>query len=821
MPAGTVGAVYRTTVTVSGGSSPYAYSIHSGALPPGLGLDVHTGVISGKPQSAGAFSFVISVSDGSGQADGQQKFSISVRRPAPGTNALQVSIAPAAVTLLSGATQQFSAQVSNAGNSSVVWSASSGTITPTGLLTAPQTRSSVQITVTATSQADPSKYASAVVTVNAPVVPPAKLAISSASLPEATEGNPYAAGLSATGGTPPYRWALASGKWPAGILLDAATGAIDGTTSQTGAFPVTVSATDASGQTASRALSLSVIAGNAASTDGPAELPRVHVNSALSDTPAPGARIAVKTSAELQKALNSAQCGDTISLQAGTMFTGLFTFPAKPCDDAHWIVVRTSAADSALPPEGTRVTPCYAGTASLPGRPDLGCAGTSQALATVAFAGTGSGPLIFANGANHYRLLGLEITRTSTQAVIYNLVSNQNNGTSDHVVIDRCWLHGTAQDETTRGVMLAGATYVAVVDSFFTDFHCVAATGSCSDAQAIASGLGTNAMGPYKIVNNFLEASGENVLFGGGGADHTPEDIEIRHNHFFKPMIWQKGQPGFVGGRNGNPFVVKNHLELKNGARVLLEGNVLENTWGGFSQAGFSILLTPKNQDGQCPLCVVHDITIRYNSIAHAGAGLQIGNGASDSGALSLGMWNVSVHDVLMNDIDAHAYNGGGHLFQESNGNPVSVLHDVAITHVTALSKNPNVAMIIIGNSKTSPEMYGFTWTNNIFSAAAGIMTTGGGADNCAYQQSSAGVLTNCFQQWTFSHNVLVDAKGTWPSGNFAATVNQVKFASASRGLPLSQFMLPAASPFAGAGSDGKDPGVDVAGLAAALEGVP
>ena len=64
----------------------------------------------------------------------------------------------------------------------------------------------------------------------------------------------------------------------------------------------------------------------------------------------------------------------------------------------------------------------------------------------------------------------------------------------------------------------------------------------------------------------------------------------------FKPMTWMQGQPGYVGGIDGNPFIVKNLFELKNAQRVLFEGNVLEDTWGGFSQAGFAILLTPKNQ---------------------------------------------------------------------------------------------------------------------------------------------------------------------------------------------------------------------------------
>ncbi|PYX23748.1 MAG: hypothetical protein DMG87_04895, partial [Acidobacteria bacterium] len=74
----------------------------------------------------------------------------------------------------------------------------------------------------------------------------------------------------------------------------------------------------------------------------------------------------------LQTALNNAQCGDTIALQAGATFSGSFTLPAKACDDQHWITIRTSALAS-LPAEGTRITPCYAGVSSLPGRPSFHC----------------------------------------------------------------------------------------------------------------------------------------------------------------------------------------------------------------------------------------------------------------------------------------------------------------------------------------------------------------------------------------------------------------------------------------------------------------
>src|SRR5207248_10909646 len=144
-------------------------------------------------------------------------------------------------------------------------------------------------------------------------------------------------------------------------------------------------------------------------------------------------------------------------------------------------------------------------------------------------------------------------------------------GSADHIFIDRSWLHGTAQDETQMGVRYTGITYGAVVDSSLTDFHCVAMTGACTDSKAIGGGLGSSPGGPYKIVDNFLEAAGEIIMFGGGGATTTPADIEIRRNHFFRPMQWKLGAPGFVGGVSGSPFLVKNHFELKNAQRVLFE----------------------------------------------------------------------------------------------------------------------------------------------------------------------------------------------------------------------------------------------------------
>src|SRR4051812_30291615 len=209
-------------------------------------------------------------------------------------------------------------------------------------------------------------------------------------------------------------------------------------------------------------------------TDGPAELPRVSVNSSMANTPAPGARKLISAGANLQQALNDAHCGDTLLLQAGATYTGIYTLPAKGCDAQHWIVIRTSAPDSALPSEGKRISPCYAGVASLPGRPTFSCGTPTKVMARLM--GNNAGPIILANGSNYYRLgPGLEITRPLSSLTYVNLVSN--SGAVQQVVIDRDWIHGAPQYDTARAVMLSGTKYVAIVDSYINDFHCGALIG--------------------------------------------------------------------------------------------------------------------------------------------------------------------------------------------------------------------------------------------------------------------------------------------------------------------------------------------------------
>jgi hypothetical protein len=816
LPQASVGVAFNAVLSVSGGSSPYQFAVGGGMLPPGLSLDAQTGRISGTPLVAGTYQFKVVATDLPKAEYGDKRLSLAVDQPSSGGSTVSVAISPTSATLSSGGSYQFTATVSDSSNVGVTWSASAGTMSTNGLFVAPQALVSTPVIVNATSTADPSKQSAATVTVLPVATQPA---ITTNAVPSATVGRSYVTVLQASGGTSPYTWSLASGALPQGLQLDGATGTISGTPAQSGNFSFGANLTDSASQSDTRALTLSVSAPvQQTGFDGPAELPRVFIQSSLAATPAPGKTIAVNAGGDFQAALNSANCGDTVSLQAGAVFTGAYTLPAKSCDDNNWIIIRTSAPDSSLPPEGTRLTPCYAGVASLPGRPDFNCVSTNNVLAQIKMVATsGSGPIRFAPGANHYRLLGLEITRQAAAPIVYALVSVLNSGAADQIVFDRVWIHGTAHDDTTRGIALGGGTRVAVVDSFFTDFHCEA-MGTCTDSQAIWGGVGSLPMGPYKIVNNFLEAAAETVLFGGGGATVTPTDIELRHNHMFKPMIWMKGQPGFVGGPGGNPFIVKNHFELKNAQRVLFEGNILENTWGGFSQVGFSILLTPKSQSSACPICQVTDVTIRYSTISHVGSGLQIANALSATGGAPLDGGRYSIHDLTVDDIGGAAYFGSGIFAQVGTGFGAPMLHDVSIQHITAF---PPTSLFIMGNGGDGQQMPNFTFANSIVKSGLYPVWSLGGTTNCAAADIPLTTLNSCFNPYSFAGNVVIGSKSQyiWPAGTFLpADTTPVQFVNYNLGNG-GDYHLQSSSPYKNAGSDGKDLGADVDAILAAIAG--
>jgi hypothetical protein len=538
-------------------------------------------------------------------------------------------------------------------------------------------------------------------------------------------------------------------------------------------------------------------------TDGPAELPRVYVSSAVSDTPATGSVWQIKTGDQLHDALKNAKCGDVFKLQAGATFAGQFHLWPKNCDDQHWITIRTSAPDSLLPPEGTRLTPCYAGVSNLPGRPALHCGSTQVVTAQII-----GNPPLDSQGApvDHYRFIGLEITQPSGSeaGALVGLAVN-----SHHIIVDRCWIHGNARDGTQRAITLNGSN-LAVVDSTITDIH-----ERNTDTQGIAGWTGT---GPLKIEGNFIEGGSSSIGFGGSGSEVTPRDIEIRRNHLFKPFTWRLGDSDFVGVR----FNCKVLFESKNSSRVLMEGNILENAWGGPQGGdGDAIWLGPKNQNNHCPSCEVNDITFRYNIIRHAGGGVYIFDAPSDAGGIARQASRYSIHDNLLDDIRtdyAGPGTGRGILFRLLGGPRFQPPRNLSIEHNTGITNGHMLQLLTIMQAP----LVGLRFENNLI-----VMTRGAAISGCQGAYGAA-VLEMCTVDLAFLNNAVAGSDGDFPKSNDEIrkrkdvnlrpkSLRQIRFAAAEngdyrlcRGAGDPVASCAQASPYAGAASDGKNLGADL-----------
>jgi hypothetical protein len=556
--------------------------------------------------------------------------------------------------------------------------------------------------------------------------------------------------------------------------------------------------------------------------DGIAELPKACYYTALDGTPSPGRQIRVPAKSDLAAAIEGAKCGDTLLLPAGASFE-VHELPFKKCDDQHYITVRTDTPDSKLPPEGMRISPAWGGVASLPGRPPFAqpSGGPAQLFATLVVRRP-SGATV----GDHVRFIGIEWT-TTPGANIGRIVTAEH---SDHVIFDRNWFHPADGAEVGHGIgIVHGSHTIAVINSYISGLNCIAVTGKCTDATGVGGGGGSDVepVSALKIYNNFIEAAGENILFGGGPSTTNPTDIEIRRNHLFRPMLWKEGEPGYTPAASGHPYIVKNNFELKSAIRVLFEANLLENSWGGFSQTGYSILITPKNQASECPVCRVNDVTIRFNRIRNVAAVLQIANGLAKTGAAAADGGRYSIHDLFADDLHDKDYKGTGNFMILVSAQPP--VHDLQIDHVTAF-----VSGMLLSILNSGGKLANFTLTNSVFSVGdrrQAIASAGGAPESCASKsqaQGSEAVLQACFDPYKFDKNLIITGRGSFPKGNIAvgspeaAGIRDLKDA-VSKDPRLCHAKGPGCnkvSPGAAAASDGRDLGADIDAVEAAIAGV-
>lgn len=471
-----------------------------------------------------------------------------------------------------------------------------------------------------------------------------------------------------------------------------------------------------------------------------------------------GSTIVVGDGGNFQTALNTAAAGGvgTITLNQGSTYSGNFTLPVH----AHgsYIHIRSSAA---LTTEGTRVT-----TGQLAGFPKIVTPDSQAAIQAAA-------------GSHHYRFINCDIKSGST-AVNGYLVGFGTGAELDandfphHLIIDRCGVRGSAANGGRRGVMLSG-DYQAVIDSYLSDWKEVGA-----DAQAIAGWTGH---GPFKVVNNYLEGAGENLIFGGsdtGIANLTPSDIEIRGNYLFKPLTWKLDDPSYLG----TPWSVKNLLELKHCRRVLITDNILENNWAD-EQDGSAVLFTVRNQSGFNPWATVEDVTYVGNTLRNSTNGINMLGRDFESGTPSDYARRLLIQRNLMYGITNFA-------FQIQWG-----YRDININHNTCLHGGP--ALLLDGLALPRLRFTNNIVQHNLYGIKGGGVNPGN--DTLALYAPDAVVTKNVLATPVeFS---------PYPADNyFPATLAEVGFVNLTNNADL---RLTGASPYHNLGTDGLDLGADMA----------
>jgi kumamolisin len=232
LPNGQTGVPYSAVLTATGGTTPYTWTVTPRRMPAGLTLNAQTGQISGTPTVSLTNTLVtFTVTDSTS--------------PTPQSATVSLTLTVSSTTLTITTSSLPNGQIGSpysavlmavGGTTPYTWALTSGTL-PAGLTLNAQTGqisgtpavsvTNTPLTVKVTDSTAPAPQ-SATVSLTLTVAS-ATLTITTVSLPNGQTGVPYAAVLTAVGGTAPYTWALTSGRMPAGLALNPLTGQISGT----------------------------------------------------------------------------------------------------------------------------------------------------------------------------------------------------------------------------------------------------------------------------------------------------------------------------------------------------------------------------------------------------------------------------------------------------------------------------------------------------------------------------------------------------------------------------------------------------------------
>ncbi|MFN7973898.1 MAG: Ig domain-containing protein [Acidobacteriota bacterium] len=332
LPSGTVGVPYSQTVTASGGAAPYTFALTAGALPPGLGLNANTGVISGTPTTAGTYNFTITATDSAG-CTGSQAYTVVI-------NCGVVTVNPGTLPNGTVGVPYSQTVTASGGTAPYTFAVTAGALPPglglnanTGVVSGtPTTPGTYNFTITATDAVGCTGNQAYAVVISCGTI-----TVSPGALPSGTVGVPYSQTVTASGGTAPYTFAVTAGALPPGLALNGATGVLSGTPTVAGTFNFTVTATDAVGCTGSLAYSLVINPPSCPTiTLSPATLPNGQVGTPYSQTISASGGTAPYTFAVTAGALppGLALNGATGVLSGTPTVAGTYNFTVTATDSA-------------------------------------------------------------------------------------------------------------------------------------------------------------------------------------------------------------------------------------------------------------------------------------------------------------------------------------------------------------------------------------------------------------------------------------------------------------------------------------------------------
>ncbi|MFA5855901.1 MAG: hypothetical protein WC867_00960 [Candidatus Pacearchaeota archaeon] len=503
-----------------------------------------------------------------------------------------------------------------------------------------------------------------------------------------------------------------------------------------------------------------------------------------------------------QNALVNASLGDVIVLQAGVTYYGNFRLPNKTGNG--WLYIISSELGNLQ--EGNRVdSKDSIHMPKISAYPD----GTNCYTA-----------MINEWGAHNYRFSGIEFV---TDGCVYNLillgyhyfrlnepiwnitgpghVADTIEKLPYNITFDRCYLHSTNESAKSRtGIMLDGR-YMAVIDSYLSNFK------DRSDSQAINVYSGP---GPYKIVNNYLESTGENFMSGGTDPNilnSVPSDFEIIGNYFYKPDKWNSNSPEY----KNISWCIKNLFELKNAQRLIVSGNIFENNWGICGgQRATAIVITPRNQNGMANWSVVQDLIFTNNIIRNFGYAMRVLS--NDDLHKSEITKRIEINNNIFDVINHNYYTGYGIGFSSPYNNTPS--YNVVVKNNIFLHNYTGGSFMYVGFDPLKITHYSvldnFTYENNIATHAnyglfGDNIGTGNDAinhyvDNYIFRRN---LLINRPIDRTYSYWITHFSSSYPPDNLMVHNISEVGFMDYNN----QNYRLLSISPGKNNGTDGKDIG--------------